>query len=548
MVRGKNMKNNKRVVYAILATAILTACSMQFSGTVKAEGKDAQKDANTTISENISISGTDVSGMTKEEAEKVVSKYIKQYDGVEFNLTVDDKSITADREDIGLCAKNSDVVDRALSYGTEGNLIYRYKAQADMKNGKGKDFEISLTTDTPTVESFLQQHKDELVEEAVDNTVKLVDGTFEYVEGEAGEALLVGKSAVAIADYISTEWSGKDASIALLTEKDTPRGTKEELSTIKDLLGSFDTNFGTAVNGRTKNIAVASGKMDGMVVYPGEVVSVSKTIGPTTQENGYFLAGSYENGTTVETYGGGICQVSSTLYNAVIRSELEVVTRSAHSMIVGYVEPSMDAAIADGAKDFQFKNNQKTPIYIESHVSGGNLYFSIYGKETRPATHKVEFISEVTSQTDPEKEFVAAGDQPIGYVETTTKPHVGYTARLWKVVYEDGAEVSRKVFNNSKYSPSKEVISVGIATGNPQAQAEVVAAIASQNQDVIMAAVGTWNDAAVAARAAAAAAQPAAAEKPSTSDPNTSAGNSNNTDSTHSNTQSNTQPNGTATN
>ncbi len=528
------MKNNKIVVYVILAAAILAACSMRLSGTVEAEEKSDQTDENPTISENISISGTDVSGMTKEEAEKIVSKYIKKYDGVEFNLTVDDKSITADREDIGLCAKNSDVVDRALSYGTEGNLIYRYKAQTDIKNGKGKDFEISLTTDTPTVESFLQQHKDELVVEAVDNTVKLVDGTFEYVEGEAGEALLVGKSAVAIADYISTEWNGNNASIALLTEKDTPRGTKEELSTIKDLLASFDTNYGTAVDGRTKNIAVASGKLDGMVVYPGEVVSVAEAIGPTTEENGYFLAGSYENGTTVETYGGGICQVSTTLYNAVIRSELEVVTRSAHSMIVGYVEPSMDAAIADGAKDFQFKNNQKTPIYIESHVSGGNLYFSIYGQETRPANRKVEFISEVTSQTDPEKEFVAVGDQPIGYVETTTKPHTGYTARLWKVVYEDGVEVSRKIFNNSKYNPSKEVVSVGIATENPQAQSEVVAAIASQNQDVIMAAVGTWNDAAVAARAAEAA-QAAAAEKPSASESNTSVGNSNNTDSTHSN-------------
>ena len=84
----------------------------------------------------------------------------------------------------------------------------------------------------------------------------------------------------------------------------------------------------------------------------------------------------------------------------------------------------MDAAIADGIKDLQFKNNQETPVYIEGYTSGGVIYFNIYGKETRPANRRVDFVSEVTSQTDPEKEYVPVGDQPIGYIETTVKPHI----------------------------------------------------------------------------------------------------------------------------
>lgn len=508
------MKKYKSAIFVSMLATLLLVGGLK-TVHVEAAKKAVESQDETTIPEHISISGVDVSGMTKEQAEAVVTDYIDKYDGVEFSLTVDDKSITADGEDIGLCAKNSDVVEQALSYGKKGNLIQRYKAGSDLKNGKEKEFNISLTADTPTVENFLKANKDGLVNEAVDNTVKLVNGQFEYVEGKPGVDLMVEKSAVAIADYISTDWDGKDATIELLVEKDEPRGTKKELSTIQDVLGTFNTNFGTAVDGRTKNINVASGKLDGTVVYPGEVVSVAEAIGPTTAENGYFPAGSYENGTTVETYGGGVCQVSTTLYNAVIRAELEVVTRAAHSMVVGYVEPSMDAAIADGAKDFQFKNNQKTPIYIESYTSGGNLYFTIYGKETRPANRKVEFVSEVTSQTDPQKEYVAVGDQPIGYVETTTKPHIGYTARLWKVVYEDGVEVSRDVFNNSKYNPSKEVISVGIASANPEAQAAVNAAIAAaneaQNGDALMGTVASWTDAAVAQRNADAAAQAVAA-------------------------------------
>ena len=263
------------------------------------------------------------------------------------------------------------------------------------------------------------------------------------------------------------------------------------------------------VNGRTNNIKTGASKLDGLVVYPGETISVSEAIGPTTAENGYYPAGSYENGTTVETYGGGICQVSTTLYNAVIRAELEIVTRAAHSMIVSYVEPSMDAAIADGIKDLQFKNNQETPIYIEGYTSGGIIYFNIYGKETRPSNRRVDFVSEVTSQTEPEKEYVAVGDQPVGYIETTTKPHIGYTARLWKIVYENDVEVSRKVFNNSKYNPSKEAaiatkddatIRSTIASYTPEAQAAAAQAAAAQA-------------AADAAAAQAAAAQAAAAQQ-----------------------------------
>lgn len=522
------------------------------------ENTESAAQENSVIPEHISICGTDVSGMSVEEANAVVNQYVDQYENVSFTLTADDKSIKADGDDIGLCAKNADVTERALRYGKEGNLIARYKANADMKAGKSKDFAVSLTSDTATVEAYLNENKSDLVTEAVDNTVKLVDGKFEYVEGSEGVALMTGKSAVKIADFISTDWDGKDASIELLTEKDEPRGTKEELATIHDVLGSYHTDFGTVINGRTNNIKNGASRLNGLVIYPGETVSVSEAIGPTTAENGYFPAGSYENGTTVETYGGGICQVSTTLYNAVIRAELEIVTRAAHSMIVSYVEPSMDAAIADGIKDLQFKNNQETPVYIEGYTSGGIIYFNIYGKETRPANRRVDFVSEVTSQTDPEKEYVPVGDQPVGYIETTVKPHIGYTARLWKIVYENDVEVSRKVFNNSKYNPSKEVIAVGIGGATPEAQAAIGAALETKDDATIRATVANYTpeaqaaaaqaaaDAAAADAAAAAAAQQQQQQTQTTTTPSTAGTSSGATSGTTAGTTAGATPGATS--
>ena len=445
-----------------------------------------------TIPENIFISGQNVSGMTADEANQVVADYLSGYGDVEFTLQAGEKSVTADGEDIGLTAKNADVVTRALNYGKEGNLVSRYKANKDMENGGKKDFAISLTADINTAKTYLDENSDELNIKAVNNGLKRENGSFTYVEGSSGVTVLTDQSAVLIADYISAQWSGENATIDLITEVTEPKGTREELAQVQDVLGSFETDFSSSSSARKKNVRTGAEKLNGIVLYPGDTLSVYEAVSPFDAENGYALAPSYENGTTVDSYGGGICQVSTTLYNAVMRAELEIVTRSAHSMIVTYVEPSMDAAIAGTFKDLQFKNNQETPIYIEGYTNGGTLGFRIYGKETRPDNRKVTFESEVTSQTDPVREFVASQDLPVGTIKKTQSSHTGYTARLWKIVTVDGVEESRKVYNNSTYKASNEIYSVGLANASPEAAAAINNAIATQNEDTIRATVSQW--------------------------------------------------------
>ena len=454
------MKNRMRMLVAAFGIVCGIGLAFPVQQVAAEENTDDTTQDSAVIPEHISIGGTDVSGMSLDEANAVVQQYVDQYQDVTFTLTADDKSIEADGDDIGLCAKNADVTERALNYGKEGNLIERFKANADMQAGKEKDFSISLTSDTATVEAFLNENKSDLVTEAVDNTVKRVDGKFEYVEGSEGVTLMTGKSAVKIADFISTDWDGKDASIELLTEKDEPRGTKEELESIQDVLGSYHTDFGTVVNGRTNNIKTGASKLDGLVVYPGETISVSEAIGPTTAENGYYPAGSYENGTTVETYGGGICQVSTTLYNAVIRAELKIVERFPHSMTVHYVPRSADAAIAGTHKDMKFKNTFDTPIYIEGKANGSTITFTVYGKKKDPK-RTVEFLSETTQVKESSESTVSDNTLAEGQKVLESYGHTGYSARLWKIVKINGKQVSKKVFNTSTYMSTPTVYRVG---------------------------------------------------------------------------------------
>ncbi|WP_346664402.1 VanW family protein [uncultured Merdimonas sp.] len=250
--------------------------------------------------------------------------------------------------------------------------------------------------------------------------------------------------------------------------------------------------FSTDAGGgeRWQNLKTGVEKLNGTILMPGESLSVCKATAPYDAEHGYVEAGSYENGQVVDSYGGGICQVSTTLYNAVLYAELQVDQRYPHSMLVNYVKPSRDAAIAEGILDFVFTNNYKTPVYIAGEIDDANqMRFTIYGKDERPRGRTVEYESEtletqeyaVTYQEDP-----AAA---LGSIRYSGSPHTGTTAQLWKVVYQDGVEESREVINHSVYEKSDQIILVGTKSEDPDRAARVRDAIVSQDPDRITAAV-----------------------------------------------------------
>jgi len=203
------------------------------------------------------------------------------------------------------------------------------------------------------------------------------------------------------------------------------------------------------------------------------------------------MAGSYLNGMVVDSLGGGICQVSTTLYNAVLLSELEVTERHNHSMIVSYVDPSADAAIAESSgKDFKFVNNTNYPIYIEGHTEDKKITFTIYGVETRPENRTVKYESEVLERIEPTTEtIIASASQPIGFIDVQSA-HIGYKAQLWKIVEEDGVEVSREQVNSSSYKMTPRTATVGTATADPAAKGAIDAAIATGSIDHVKAVAG----------------------------------------------------------
>ena len=433
------------------------------------------------ISSGVFIGDQDVGGMTVEEAEAYVKGEVKALEDSVITIQMGEDQVSATWKDLGLKWKNTDLIDEVSQIGTTGNIVRRYKEQKDLQNQSSR-YEIEYTMDEAAEEALVESCR-EFNSEPVEGTAYMgEDGALHVEGGTDGLTLDYDATLAALKQQIETYTAGYvvlDATV----ERVSPVVTAEMLSRMTDVLGSATTDYSASSAGRAQNVQNGTSKINGTLLLPGESFSVTNAVAPFSAENGYELAPSYESGQVVDSYGGGICQVSTTLYNAVLKAELQVDARSNHTMLVNYVEPSKDAAIAEGLMDFVFTNSLENPIFISGSAYYGTLNFTIFGVETRPANRSIEFISETTSQTDPATnvKLVAKTDQKVGYFYQAQSPHQGLTAVLWKNIYYDGVLSDTIQVNSSNYLASPAIYEVGVVTDNQALSSALYTAIGQNN-------------------------------------------------------------------
>lgn len=438
--------------------------------------------AGETILKGVSIDKLDVSGMTREEALAALESYEKNLGGQSIKLGIGDNVIEAKLSDLGVTFDNEDLVDEAIGVGHAGNIVKRYKDQKDLQHS-GKTFPLSWQTNEDTVRTYVENNCTKYDKKAQNASLTRENGAFNFVAGTEGLELNVDSAVRTISDYLENSWTSDNTEVLNLeTQVTEPEGSAEELANIKDLLGSFTTSFSTSGSNRCKNVSSGASHINGTVLYPGEEFSAYETVSPFTEANGYAMAGSYLNGEVVDSMGGGICQVSTTLYNAVLRAELNVTERSPHSMTVHYVDLSEDAAIAGTYKDFKFVNSTEYPIYIEGYTtSDKKITFNIYGKETRDKNRTISFESQIVSETPATTILQEDAGQGIGYKAVSSKGSSSYVAELYKIVKVNGVETDRIKVNKSTYKGTNRVVTYGTA-GDPTLSENLRAAIAAQDE------------------------------------------------------------------
>ncbi|MBR0104510.1 MAG: VanW family protein [Firmicutes bacterium] len=466
--RNKKLFVTKRITAAILSAAFvfgLSGCKTpsKISGVTesitKSETKMEDALAGDTIYKGITIEGADVSGMTEEECvsflkEKFASKETEPM----FTAAYNDKSWNVTPEFLGTTYDYEGAAKEAYEYARTGSTEENYKAVKALEENP-VDFELQLMTENGGIESTVERIAGVIDVPAVDASIQRTDSGINITQDSDGYAVNQEATVKDIKDMIASGFSGI---YVINTVKTEPAVRKADLDGNFKVLGSYYTSYSNGDWGRNENMRIASANINGSVVQPGEIFSSYKAMGDQTLANGYQYAGVIENGVLTSGVGGGVCQVSTTLYNAVIRAELEVVERRNHSLKIGYVPAGMDAAIAGTYTDFKFKNNTKYPVYVEMYTANNKVYANIYGYETRPANRTIDFESVyVSSVAKPAEKITYDPDLPEGQRVVTKTGSAGSVIDVYKLVYINGNLESREYFNRSTYSATADEVTIG---------------------------------------------------------------------------------------
>lgn len=228
--------------------------------------------------------------------------------------------------------------------------------------------------------------------------------------------------------------------VTIPLEIDKPEITTKKLKKylFRDVLGSCTTNV-SGTNARISNVALAAKKINGTILLPGETFSYNTVVGERTAERGFQKAPAYSNGESVQELGGGICQVSSTLYKSTLLSNLEIVEHHNHSYVSSYIGIGMDATVSWGGPDYQFKNNTDYPIKITAEYSGGQVTCKIYGAKLDKK--KVEMTAETLKVTSCDTVYQDDDTLEKGTTEVVNSGHDGYVVQTYRNIYNGKGEL-----------------------------------------------------------------------------------------------------------
>ena len=229
-----------------------------------------------------------------------------------------------------------------------------------------------------------------------------------------------------------------------------------------DLLSSFSTKYDESNVPRSKNLKIALSKLNGVVIMPGEVFSYNKTLGKRTVEDGYQYANGFAGGKVVPMLAGGICQISSTLYDAALYANMKIIERHNHMFQAGYVEPGKDATVVYGSLDFQFENTRKYPIMLKTKSGGGLAEIKIFGIKEE-VEYDIEIITEVQSYTSYNVVYENDTNLAPGAESVAQWGLKGCRSKTYRIISLNGQEISKELLSTDSYSPLNKIVKRGVS-------------------------------------------------------------------------------------
>lgn len=444
---------------AILAVGLLLFCQFYFVDALS---------PNDTFLNGTTINGIDVSGMTRKQAENIVSySLLSTRADVKLSLHYGDKEWTFTGSDFEVTNEVEPVLTEVLKVGHEGTFLKRYKETSKIKKS-GMAVQVSYKTVLGGLEEKVEAIASEIDKPASAPEVVFDpegDPMFTLSEGESGVSVDRGMLYAKIDEGLQ---AGKEVDIQIPVIEIPFEGSEEDILGAITQRSKFSTNYSSSQPARKNNVSRALGAFNGKVIMPGEEVSFNNVTGARTTENGYKEANIILNGAYVKGAGGGVCQASTTLYNALLLAGVEILEANHHSLPASYVPLSLDAMVSEGYSDLVFKNTLDAPIYIKTYSDDENVYAEIYGQPIeggKTLRTRAEFIKVLPHSGDKIIQDTTGeyADKVIykGEYYRVRYPREGYESKAYLQELENGEVVEEKELRHDYYWPQEGIIVEG---------------------------------------------------------------------------------------
>ena len=440
-----------------------------------------------TFMNGVHIDGVHIGGLTMEEAKRVLQQTtIKEDQQYALNVTIDGKTWRITQAELPLQRDLDAVLEEAYSIGRQGSLSaqqsgltpFEYRSRTvSYYSENGAFLSTSVTYDKSTVRSLAETLANLISTPAQDAIVASFDfnsRSFQFTNEQAGRGLSSETIYNAIVQAMDGSWYKDGRSVTLQSDVLQPNVTRAMLQQSFGRISSYTTTTLAGYN-RNKNIELACTAVTGTVVESGKTFSFNETVGRRTVDKGYLPAGAIAQGQSIEETGGGVCQVSSTMFNAAVMANMQIVSSSAHAWPSAYVEPGRDATVdwqnyqnLSQSLDFKFKNTSDYPIFIVAYITGSNYRqackctVEIYGVALADGITigmETQLIRTIEMPTPAPPEYAQAdAEHPAGTWEEVRKGREGYVYETYRIFYQYGNIVRRELLRTSTYKAYSELI------------------------------------------------------------------------------------------
>lgn len=441
-------KRNVLIIVCCLVVVIAVAAFFVFKANTLSESEKQSLLETGRFEENTFVENIDISGMTFEQAQNAVeASSQKILDSSVITLVVGETKYVLDAEKLGLSVDTQGVLKQAMFAPEERPYFERWTTD------KGAKYNITIVLTEDKVNAAILAAQQELSYEPTDAKVVVGKKSLSITDEKSGIAIDTEALSAAVWEKLNNNDFSELQVEHTVTE---PAVKKADLEKITVLRGSYKTSFAESPynnKNRVKNVVKCVELVrKASKLEAGAEFKINDVLGPRTEARGWALAPGYVRGRSEDQPGGGVCQMSSTLYCAVLTADLEITSRINHSIPVGYAKKGLDATISTGGPHFNFKNNTNNPIYIVCWIDNYELYVDIYGEpfvgfdEIRLSSKKVKDI-----KPSGEMKITVDSSKPVGYYQQYVKRRTGSLWKSYKTYYLNGNKVKTEFVANSTY-------------------------------------------------------------------------------------------------